>query len=111
MAVLAAAIALFFATSVEAQTPEVIHQGGGARGFDVMMPAFGDESQHAPAARHGEGVSRKRSPGHGDARRGMKKLSGEFLHERRVGRRGQYDVLASSSSEVITVSRASQDRR
>jgi hypothetical protein len=30
------------------------------------------------------------------ARGNEKKLSGEFLYERRVGRRGQYDVLASS---------------
>ena len=65
----------------------VIHQGGPARAFDRMMPAFGDElsdgrdrqgdrsrprllrrarmaarrSQHAAAARHRKGVSRKRS--------------------------------------------------
>ncbi len=102
----------------------VIHQGGPARAFDRMMPAFGDELTDDEIARviaHVRGFCTERGWPHGDlnmprplvtekaypeneavltmsfARGDARRVTSEFLYEHRVGRRGQYQIFAQRS--------------
>ena len=105
----------------------VIHQGGPARGFDRMMPAFGDELSNDEIARviaHVRGFCTERGWPHGDlnmpralvtekaypeneavvtmtsSRGDPRKLRTEFLYEHRVGRRGQYEIFTEDVDEI-----------
>jgi mono/diheme cytochrome c family protein len=105
----------------------VIHQGGPVRGFDAMMPAFGDELSGAEIGRvvaHIRTFCAERGWPHGDlnmprpfttekaypeneavlttsfARGNGRTISNEFLYEHRVGRRGQYEIFARDVDEV-----------
>jgi len=105
----------------------VVHQGGPARAFDPMMPAFGEELSDAEIAKvieHVRGFCRERGWPHGDlnmpramvtekafpeneavltttfARGGGRAITSEFLYEHRVGRRGQYEVFAQDVDEI-----------
>ena len=104
----------------------VIHQGGPARGFDRMMPAFGDELTDEEIARvieHIRGFCTERGWPHGDLNmpralvtekaypeneavvtttfaRGDTRPRTEFLYEHRVGRRGQYEIFAQDVDEI-----------
>jgi mono/diheme cytochrome c family protein len=105
----------------------VIHQGGAARGFDVMMPAFGEElsdDEIAGVIAYVRGFCVERGWPHGDlnlprpfvtekaypeneavvtmtlGRGSAKRFSSEFLYEHRVGRRGQYEVFARDVDEI-----------
>ena len=110
----------------------VVHDGGPARAFDRMMPAFGDALTKEDIVRvvqHVRGFCTERGWPRGDLnlprplvtekafpeneavlttsiRRGLAGTFGnEFLYERRVGRRGQYefivpiDVVKSATGE------------
>src|SRR4026209_1230665 len=95
----------------------IIHQGGPARAFDRMMPAFGDELSEEEIGKvitHLRGFCRERGWPQGDlnmpralftekafpeneavltttfGRGDAPGMSNEFLYEHRVGRRGQY---------------------
>jgi hypothetical protein len=97
----------------------VVHEGGTARAFDRMMPAFGDaltEGDITRVVNHVRSFCTERGWPRGDlnlprplltekafpenesvltttARRGEAGTFGnEFLYERRVGRRGQYEI-------------------
>lgn len=105
----------------------VIHQGGAARAFDRMMPAFGEELSDAEIAKligHLRGFCTERGWPHGDlnmprpfvtekaypeneavvtstiARGDGRRVTSEFLYEHRVGRRGQYEVFARDVEEI-----------
>jgi mono/diheme cytochrome c family protein len=105
----------------------VIHRGGPVRGFDRMMPAFGDELSDAEIARvidHVRGFCSEPGWPHGDLnmpralvtekaypeneavltttfeRGGARRLQSEFLYEHRVGRRGQYEIFAVDTDEI-----------
>ncbi len=105
----------------------VIHQGGPARAFDRMMPAFGDELSDAEIAKligHLRGFCAEPRWPHGDlnmpralftekafpeneavltttfGRGDAPGLSNEFLYEHRVGRRGQYEIFAQDADEI-----------
>jgi mono/diheme cytochrome c family protein len=105
----------------------VVHQGGPARGFDPMMPAFGDElseDEIADVIAHVRGFCTERGWPHGDlnmpralvtekaypeneavltltsARGDSRKVRSEFLYEHRVGRRGQYEIFARDVDEI-----------
>jgi mono/diheme cytochrome c family protein len=105
----------------------VIHQGGPVRGFDRMMPAFGDELTDAEIATviaHVRGFCAERGWPHGDlnmpralvtekaypeneavltltsARGDSRRLRSEWLYEHRVGRRGQYEIFAHDVEEI-----------
>ena len=105
----------------------VIHQGGPARAFDRMMPAFGDELSDDEIGRviaHVRGFCKERGWPHGDlnmpralatekaypeneavvtmtsSRGDTRKLRNEFLYEHRVGRRGQYEIFVEDVDEI-----------
>jgi mono/diheme cytochrome c family protein len=104
----------------------VIHQGGPARAFNRMMPAFGDELSEDEIGKvisHLRGFCTERSWPHGDLNmpralatekafpeneavitttfaRGADKLTSAFLYEHRVGRRGQYEIFAQDVDEI-----------
>jgi mono/diheme cytochrome c family protein len=105
----------------------VIHQGGPARAFDPMMPAFGDELNEDEIRKvidHLRGFCGERGWPHGDlnmprafvtekafpeneavvtttfSRGDEPRASSVFLYERRVGRRGQYEIFAQDVDEV-----------
>lgn len=105
----------------------VIHQGGPARAFEAMMPAFGDELTADEIRRvidHLRGFCTERDWPHGDlnmprpfvtekaypeneavmtstfARRGDRAVTNVFVYEQRLGRRGQYEIFARDLDEV-----------
>jgi hypothetical protein len=105
----------------------VIHQGGPARAFDRMMPAFGDELTDAEIAKiigHIREFCEERGWPHGDlnmpraiitekafpeneavvtttfSRVSGQRVTNEFLYEHRVGRRGQYELFALDVHEI-----------
>jgi Cytochrome C oxidase, cbb3-type, subunit III len=105
----------------------VIHQGGPIRGFDAMMPAFGEalsEDEIQRVIDHLRGFCAERGWPHGDlnlprpfatekafpeneavlkttfARSGERKISNEFVYEHRAGRRGQYEIFVRDIDEV-----------
>jgi hypothetical protein len=98
----------------------VVHQGGAARSFSRMMPAFGEELTDAEIARvvgHLRTFCAERGWPRGDlnlprpfvtekafpeneavlttafAPRGERSLANQFVYEHRVGRRGQYELF------------------
>jgi cytochrome c553 len=105
----------------------VIHRGGSVRGFDSMMPAFGEELSDAEIGKligHVRGFCKERGWPHGDlnmprpfvtekaypeneavvtatmARGSGRPVSTAFLYEHRVGRRGQYEIFSRDLDEV-----------
>ena len=105
----------------------VIHQGGPVRGFDAMMPAFGDELSDEEIGKLIDHVRRfcvERGWPHGDLnmprpfatekafpeneavvtttveRGSARGVSSEFLYERRIGRRGQYEIFMRDVDEI-----------
>ena len=105
----------------------IIHEGGKVRGFASMMPAFGEELSDAEIARvieHVRGFCREKGWPHGDLNmprpfitekaypeneavmtstfeRGPERaISNVFVYERRLGRRGQYEIFARDVEEV-----------
>jgi mono/diheme cytochrome c family protein len=105
----------------------VIHQGGPARAFDQIMPAFGDELSEAEIARviaHVRGFCTERGWPHGDlnmpraivtekafpeneavvtstfSRVDGERVTNAFVYEHRVGRRGQYEIFAEDLDEI-----------
>ena len=105
----------------------VIHQGGPARGFDRMMPAFGDELSDDEIAKiiaYIRGFCTERGWPHGDlnlpralvtekaypeneavvtmtsSRNDTRTLRNEFLYEHRVGRRGQYEIFVEDVDAI-----------
>lgn len=105
----------------------VIHRGGAARAFDLMMPAFGDELSDEEIGKligYLRGFCKERGWPHGDlnmprpfvtekaypeneavltstiARGGERAVSSVFLYEHRVGRRGQYEIFARDVDEI-----------
>lgn len=105
----------------------VIHRGGTVRAFDSMMPAFGDELTDAEIRKligHVRSFCAERGWPHGDlnmprpfatekaypeneavitatvARHADRAVSQVFLYERRVGRRGQYEIFARDVEEI-----------
>ena len=105
----------------------VIRHGGPARAFDRMMPAFGDEfstDEVGKVIAHVRGFCSERGWPHGDlnlpralvtekaypeneavmtttvSRGDGRRVSSEFLYERRAGRRGQYEIFARDVDEI-----------
>ena len=105
----------------------VIHQGGTARAFDRMMPAFGDELSDAEIEKvigHLRGFCTEPGWPHGDlnlpralvtekafpeneavltttfAGDGSRRMTSRFLYEHRVGRKGQYEIFAQDVDEI-----------
>ncbi|HTG90191.1 MAG TPA: cytochrome c [Vicinamibacterales bacterium] len=105
----------------------VIHEGGPARAFNRMMPAFGDELSDAEIAKligYLRGFCKERGWPLGDlnmprafvtekafpeneavltttfGRGDAPRATSEFLFEHRVGRRGQYEIFAQDLDEV-----------
>lgn len=121
-------------TDCKLTTPEadldwysVIHQGGQARAFDPIMPAFGDElsdEEIGKLIQHIRGFCTERGWPHGDlnmprpfvtekaypeneavvtatvARGSDRTVSHVFLYEHRIGRRGQYEIFARDADEI-----------
>ena len=105
----------------------VIHRGGPVRGFDSMMPAFGDELSDAEIGKlitYVRSFCSERGWPHGDlnmprpfvtekaypeneavvtatiADGDGRPVSTAFLYEHRVGRRGQYEIFSRDLDEV-----------
>jgi Cytochrome c len=110
----------FGSPEADADWVAVVHEGGPVRAFSSMMPAFGEallESQIRLVVGHLRTFCRDRGWPRGDlnlprplvtekafpeneavlttaiGRSGGTSIGNEFLYERRIGRRGQYEVL------------------
>jgi mono/diheme cytochrome c family protein len=109
----------FTSPEADADWIAVVHQGGPVRAFDRLMPAFGaalSDQQIARVVAHLRTFCRERGWPRGDlnlprplvtekafpeneavvtsslSRSGGKSVVNEFLYERRVGKRGQYEL-------------------
>ena len=110
----------FNSPEADADWMAIVHEGGPVRAFSMMMPAFGaalSETQIGLVVGHLRTFCREQGWPHGDlnlprplvtekaypeneavltmaiSRSGGTSIGTEFLYERRVGRRGQYEII------------------